>query len=280
MELFTLGTNRGYTERDVREQARALTGWHHSWTEETGAVNFHYSRRFHDPGVKRIFGHRGRFDWRDSIRLTVQHRKHPSFFVRKLWGYFIPIPPNRSSQRALERLYVSRRYRIRPVVEAILRHPQLYEGPRMVKPPVVYTAGLLRALDRAIDTDDWIWIAGLTGQRLFYPPSVAGWEDDRWLGTGEFRGRWQAAASALRPLALDPAGQAGTLPMNSTALVDQAIAFWGAPAVSAETRAALVLFADRALADADRAWKQAQYPVLVQNALRQLLAASSDFQTC
>ena len=69
------------------------------------------------------------------------------------------------------------------MLEAILRHPALYTGPRMVKPPVVYTAGLLRGLGRGIDTSAWVWLSEGAGQRLFYPPNVAGWDDTRWLDT-------------------------------------------------------------------------------------------------
>src|SRR5918997_3128093 len=68
MELFTLGAGRGYTERDVREQARALTGFRNDWREGAGTVNFRFDRSFHDRGRKRIFGKKGRFDWRDDSR--------------------------------------------------------------------------------------------------------------------------------------------------------------------------------------------------------------------
>jgi uncharacterized protein (DUF1800 family) len=134
--------------------------------------------------VKTIFGHRGHFDWRDSCRLCVQHRLHPSFFVTKLWSYFVPVPPTAGTKRSLERLYVRSGYEVKPVVEAILRHPALYEGPRDGEAAVVYLAGLLRALKRGIDTDSWTWLLSLAGQQLFYPPNVAGWDDTRWLGHG------------------------------------------------------------------------------------------------
>ncbi len=145
MELFTLGAGRGYSERDVREQARALTGFRNDWREGVGPTRFRFDRERHDLGSKRIFGRRGRFDWRDAVELCVKHPRHPSFFVSKLWGYFIPTAPPASTRRSLERLYVRSGYTARPVVRAILKHPHLYDGPRMVKPPVVYTAGLLRA---------------------------------------------------------------------------------------------------------------------------------------
>jgi uncharacterized protein (DUF1800 family) len=93
MELFTLGAKRGYTERDVREQARALTGFRNDWSDGKGPHNFRFDPRRHDESRKRIFGKSGRFGWRDACRLCVHHRSHPSFFVAKLWGYFIPTPP-------------------------------------------------------------------------------------------------------------------------------------------------------------------------------------------
>src|ERR671931_395070 len=68
MELFTLGHGHGYTEQDVRQQARALTGFRNSWSESKGPTKFRYDPSYHDTGTKRIFGKRGQFDWRDSCR--------------------------------------------------------------------------------------------------------------------------------------------------------------------------------------------------------------------
>src|SRR5919106_932576 len=229
MELFTLGAGRGYDERDVREQARALTGFRNDWKRGLGPYNFRYDAERHDAGAKRIFGKKGRFGWTDAIRLCLAHRSHPSFFVTKLWGYFVPTAPPRSTQRALERLYVSSGYAVRPVVEAILRHPELYEGPRMTKPPVAYTAGLLRATGQAVNTEAWVWLNGLCGQQLFHPPNVSGWDDERWLDTATFLARWHTAGRALRPLALDPKGSA---PFDADALVRHALATFGDPIVT------------------------------------------------
>jgi uncharacterized protein (DUF1800 family) len=279
MELFTLGADRGaYTERDVREQARALTGWRNSWGETLGPYHFRYDAKRHDPGFKRIFGKRGRFDWSDSCRLCVHHRLHPSFFVTKLWGYFIPVPPKAGTKRSLQRLYVRSGYRIEPVVEAILRHPALYTGPRMVKPPGVYTAGLLRGLGRGIDTEAWTWLMSLAGQQLFYPPNVAGWDDSRWLDTATFRARWEIAAYAIRPRMLKD--DAKHVPHDPHKLLHRAHAVLGHPTLTSHTEATLTHFAKRAMADAKSDWKKRSYPPLIENALRQLLATAPDLQTC
>src|SRR5207248_6812140 len=74
MELFTLGAGRGYTEKDVREQARALTGFRNDWKEGVGPIDFRFEPERHDPGTKTIFGQSGEFDWRDSCRLCLEHR--------------------------------------------------------------------------------------------------------------------------------------------------------------------------------------------------------------
>ena len=278
MELFTLGAGRGYTERDVREQARALTGWDSDWKKGVGPTNFRFLAARHDKGVKTIFGKKGRFDWRDSCRLCLEHRNHRSFLVRKLWSYFVPVPPDGATQAALEQLYTGGGYEVRPLVDAILRHPALYTGPSMVKPPVVYTAGLLRALGRGIDTTDWVWLDDEAGQRLFNPPNVAGWDDSRWLDTATFRGRWDVANYALRPSQLDENHAKGKLPLNAEALLARALVSVGSPTLDERTRQILLGFARRALGDAKDDWKKKSYPVMIVNALRQLIAISPSGQ--
>ena len=278
MELFTLGAGRGYSELDVRAQARALTGFRNDWKSGIGPTNFRYDPRNHDPGAKTIFKHTGAYTWRDSVRLAVSHPDHSSFFVNKLWSYFIAGTPDAATERALQQLYVSSGHQIRPVVTAILKHPALYDGGRLTKSPAVYTAGLLRRIGRGIDTTAWVWLDEMAGQQLFYPPNVAGWDDTRWLDTATWRGRWWIAQYVLRPYALDP-GKAAQ-PFDAEKLVHGALGFWRNPALTQSTRAALLAFAQNALNDAKSAsWKHKQYAVMTQNALRQLIAVSPDFQT-
>ena len=278
MELFTLGADRGaYTEHDVREQARALTGFRYTWSNNLGPTKFRFDKDRHDTGYKKVFGKRGRYDWRDSCRLCVHHRLHPSFFVTKLWSYFIPTPPKAGTKRSLEHLYVKSGYEIAPVVAAILRHPALYTGPRMVKSPAVYLAGMLRGLNRGIDTEAWTWLMSLAGQQLFYPPNVAGWDDTRWLDTATFRARWEIAAYALRPKLVKNGDK--HVPHKADALVSRAHAVLGHPTVTPQTEHILHHFAKRSLADAHDKWKKDAYPPLIENALRQLLASAPDLQT-
>ncbi len=269
MELFTLGAQRGYDESDVREQARALTGWRGYYRQKTGASDFRYEPNLHDTGIKTVFGKKGNFDWQDACRLCLEHPLHPSFFVRRLWSYFIPTAPGKKTQAELEKLYRGK-YQVRPVVEAILQHPDLYRGPRMVKPPVVYTAGLLRAMGRGVDSTRWVRLTLTAGQRLFLPPDVSGWDDERWLDTATLRGRWDLVAWALRSVALDE--KATGLPSDAFKLLTQAQSFWHVPGLLPGTRKVLLDFAQRSLA-------AKASPATVLNALRQLIAISPDLQT-
>ena len=154
----------------MREQARALTGFRNDWDDDVGPNNFRFDAEYHDAGVKRIFGKKGRFDWRDSCELCLAHPSHPSFFVDEAVVVLHPGSAGPQTRRALRaRCTCAGDYEVRPVVEAILRHPAFYEGPRMVKPPVVYLAGLLRGSGRGIDTESWIWLSDMMRQRLFVP---------------------------------------------------------------------------------------------------------------
>jgi uncharacterized protein (DUF1800 family) len=280
MELFTLGADRGaYSQHDVRAQARALTGFANDWPN-SGPTNFRFDPTLHDDGVKRIFGHRGRFDWRDTCRLCVEHPLHPSFFVRKLWSYFVgtPVPPGVG--RALERVYTSGGHQVRPLVEAILRHPLFYVGPRMVTPPVVYCAGMLRALGRTVETNDWAWICQQAGQLLFAPPNVAGWDYRHWLDTSRWAARFTAVNYALQDATIDTSSNA--YPANETPAqaVHAALRHWNHPPVSARTHASLMAFSHRVQRSITADWEQVSYRILRQNALRALIPTSPEWQTC
>jgi uncharacterized protein (DUF1800 family) len=277
MELFTLGAGRGYGEADVRQQARALTGFVNDWKRGRGDVNFRFDPDRHDTGMKTIFRHRGTFNWKDSCRLCVTHPDHPSFFVTKLWGYFVAGQPDAATRRALEHLYVASDYDVRTVVAAILKHPSLYRGARIVKSPAVFNAGLLRRLGDGVTTTAYAWLGALAGQQLFYPPNVAGWDDTRWLDTATWRGRWDIAQTVLQHHALDP-GKAQEA-ADAQALLKSALRFWNYPALGPKTTAALATFADGAIRDAGSAqWKRKQYPPMVLNGLRHLIALSPEFQ--
>ena len=186
--------------------------------------------------MKTIFRHSGRVHVEGLVSpLRRRIRTTPRSSSRSSGATSSRCAPDHATQRALEQLYVSSDYEIRPVVAAILKHPALYDGPRLVKPPVVYNAGLLRRIRRGIDTTAWAWLGSMAGQQLFYPPNVAGWDDTRWLDTATWRGRWWIAQYVLDRYALDP-GHAHE-PYDATKLLDARLAFWHHPPLGTTTRA-------------------------------------------
>jgi uncharacterized protein (DUF1800 family) len=280
MELFTLGADRGYTQRDVQEQARALTGFTNHWSDARGPYNFRFDPALHDSGVKRIFGHRGRFTYLDTCRLCVTHRTHPAFMVSKLWDYFVGEPIPGPALQALGRMYVDTGFETRPLVEAILRHPLFYEGARMVIPPAVYCAGLLRAQRRTVQTNAWSWIGELTGQRLFAPPNVAGWDYTHWLDTSRWAGRFTAVNYALEGTTIDPNSKHYPVKETPSQAVQKALAAWGNPPMSQSAMRALMSFSRDAQRLIRADWEQVAYRILRQNALRALIPTTPDWQTC
>ncbi len=148
----------------------------------------------------------------------------------------------------------------------------------MVKPPVVYTAGLLRAVgrgDRHRSTGSGSTTSA--GQRLFYPPNVAGWDDTRWLDTSTFRGRWDVASYVRRAGQLDENRLKGKLPADAEKLLSRALVSPRlADAATSDARDPARIRRTASLGDAKDDGQQKTYPVMVENALRQLIAISPD----
>ena len=109
-------------------------------------------------------------------------------------------------------------------------HPALYRGPAMVKPPIVYIAGLQRAPQggrRRLGLDHR---PGRTA--LFQPPNVAGWDDTRWLDTSTFRGRWIAANEVVGDDIDRPTSPTTTPQRDARTPRSTGAEFWGNPAIS------------------------------------------------
>ncbi|MHB8241642.1 MAG: DUF1800 domain-containing protein [Solirubrobacteraceae bacterium] len=284
MELFSLGADRGaYTEEDVREMARTLTGWRADWVEGSGLQNFRFDPKYHDTRNKTVFGQTGNWNYEDAVRLCVSHPLHASFFVSKLWSYFVPAPPSEATLASLQGLYTGSGFSIRAVVEAILQHPDFLDGPELLTPPVVYNAGLLRAIGRPIDTVAWSWLSSGAGQQLFYPPNVSGWDFTRWLDTSTAKARWEIASYVTAKSYPNPWPGAGEPKYSETETPGEALAsalaYWANPQLSSESQACISEFAQSCLQGVATAkWQQSPYRAMRQNALRMLIATAPDMQ--
>lgn len=191
MELFSLGEG-AYTENDIKEGARALTGYTYEYNE------FRFMEQRHDPGQKRILGKRGTFDGDGFVRILLGQKNCAEFICTKLYRYFVSdIPDNRRDPRhraatsVINQLASTLRaadYDLRPLLRKLFlsRHfyaPQI--AATQIKSPVQLIVGAVRSLNTPV-RDLSILMDGLDlmGQNLFYPPNVKGWEGGRtWVNT-------------------------------------------------------------------------------------------------
>jgi len=149
----------------------------------------------------------------------------------------------------------------------------------MVIPPVVYVAGLLRGQGRTVTTDAWSWIGELTGQRLFMPPNVAGWDYKHWLDTSRWAGRFTAVTYALSGHELDPDKAPYSVHETAAQAVTKALGYWHNPPISPATRHSLLAFSGHAGRAITADWEQKTYRILRQNALRALIPTTPEWQT-
>jgi uncharacterized protein (DUF1800 family) len=194
LELFTLGVGH-YTEKDIREAARAFTGW----AVEDGKGRFAADR--HDPGPKTFLGQTGPWKAADVVRITLEQPACAEFLCRKLYRFFVSdgAEPKADVLAALAGEMRRSRYDVGHVVGVMLRSRHLYDRGnyrRRVKGPVEYSAGLVRALE-VPRADVRLLALALAcerqGQDLFHPPNVKGWDGGRtWLNSTTVleRGNW------------------------------------------------------------------------------------------
>ena len=199
MELFTLGHGDGYTEDDVREGARALTGW----TIRPGGETSMVPKR-HDHTAKTIFGVTKNFDAAGFCDTVLAQPKSPQYVAGRLWQQLASDTP--PSPQALDRLvgaYGPGR-NLRALTRAILADDE-FVGSRaaIVNTPVEWLVGVIRTLGVNVDTPARLKQVNGTlhalGQRPFYPPDVGGWPHGRvWMSTASADVRMRAASQLAR----------------------------------------------------------------------------------
>ena len=187
MELFTLGEGH-YTEQDVKEAARAFTGW--SIDGDSG--EFRFRRAIHDDGVKKVLGQEGRFNGDDMITLLLQQPATGEFVVGKLWREFVsPDPASTANAVVVKKLAADWRavnYEIKPLLREMLLSDAFWASENrgvLVKSPVDLVIGSLRQFRFSVeDPAPFAVILRQLGQDLFNPPNVKGWPGgEAWLNT-------------------------------------------------------------------------------------------------
>jgi uncharacterized protein (DUF1800 family) len=273
LELFSMGIGN-YTEQDIKECARAFTGWTISEAIPSAFPHgqfeweFQFHPELHDDGEKVFLGERGNFDGTDIIDIIVRQPATARYIARKLYDFFVSDRPNDDAIAELADVFVASRYNIRSVLRALFlsdtfRSELAYFA--KVKSPAEHVAGMLRlAGDFQYPTWGIREVAlecRYLGQDLLHPPSVEGWHTGReWLDTGTLVARINWAADQIgdidkpgvRKIVERLRGQ-GTL--SPEELVDACLDLIGPLQVRWQTRAALINFAEQSgpldLADGD-----------------------------
>ena len=188
LELFTMGVGN-YTDQDVVEAARAFTGW--GLNRLAGEFSFFAGQ--HDYEMKTFLDVTGPFDGDDIIDIIFEQDVTAEFVARKLFEFFVYPDPSEETISALAGVFRENDYEIRPLMRAILEHPEFYSERAyraLIKSPVDLFVGLFRELGMS----DPVFLPRLmagTGQELFAPPDVSGWTSGvGWITTTTLLGRY------------------------------------------------------------------------------------------
>lgn len=203
LELFTTGIGH-YTEEDVLEGARALSGW----TFKGGRGNknylekneFVFNRKQHDRGTKTYLGKTGKFDGEDIVRLAVAHPATATYVCRKLHRAFVSDTPDEQAVKSSAATFTRSNGNIRVVLEELLASEVFYQSQdQIIRGPVAYAVGALRSLGspklptkRLLNLSNTL---GSMGQVLLHPETVKGWDGGReWINDTTLLQRMQLAA--------------------------------------------------------------------------------------
>jgi hypothetical protein len=179
MELFTIGKGH-YTENDIKESARAFTGW--GLAEE----QFRFQEKVHDFGMKSFMGRQGDFDGWDIIDIIFEQPATAEFICGKLWKFFAYENPEQDVVRGLADTMRASGYELKPVLRQLFLS-QAFHGPQargtQIKSPAQFAIGLVA--DLGVADPPYPRMARATdqlGQNLFFPPNVKGWGGNRaWI---------------------------------------------------------------------------------------------------
>ena len=188
MELFTLGLGN-FTEDDVKESARAFTGW-----TLDRSLAFIDNPKVHDDGAKTVLGKTGNWTGEDVINIIVQHPAHSRFIAHKLLEFFVYSDPEPELIEALASVYALSGYDIPKTLGTILRSNVFYSTRAyraIPKSPIEFAVGTLRYMGITAVPDNLPYALARMGQDPLNPPSVKGWDGGpTWINTATLLARF------------------------------------------------------------------------------------------
>ena len=203
MELFTLGEGN-YTEHDIKEAARAYTGW--SIDFDDGAA-FRFRPGMHDDGVKTVLGKSGNFDGDAVLDILLAQPAASEFIVKKLWREFVSpdveLAANKNEIRRIAANFRHARYDIKVALRDLFTSPRFYAVENravLIKSPVELVVGTVRQFDiHYSDPLPFSFVAAGLGQNLFAPPNVRGWPGgEAWINSSTLLARKQFVERLFR----------------------------------------------------------------------------------
>ncbi len=210
MELFTLGLGN-YTEDDIKEGARAFTGW----TLDRSSA-FLDNAKVHDDGVKTVLGKTGNWTGDDVINIIIQQPAHSRFMAHKLLEFFVYSDPEPELIEALAGVYALSGYDIPKTVGTILRSNVFYSTRAyraIPKSPIEFAVGTLRYMGVTTVPDNLPYALGRMGQDPLNPPSVKGWDGGpTWINTATLLARFNFV-NALIATSIQKKPAAGATPV-------------------------------------------------------------------
>jgi uncharacterized protein (DUF1800 family) len=180
MELFTLGRGN-YTETDVKESARAFTGWDY---DVDG--NFQFRERGHDAGEKTVLGKTGDFNGDDVLKILLEHKQTAKFITTKIYKFFVDDTVDEVKVNVLAEQFYASGYDIKTLMHNIFMADWFYDPHYIgnhIKSPIELIVGLRRTIPMNFEREEvMLSFQQIMGQVLFYPPNVSGWPGGRnWI---------------------------------------------------------------------------------------------------
>jgi len=182
MELFSLGIGN-YTEADIREAARAFTGW------EIKDGKYFFNKSQFDATEKTFLGRKGKFRGEDIVQICLEQEACPYFLCRKLFVFLVSetVPPTKELLRPLAERLRKTDFDIADLVATVLRSNLFFSEHAYrtrIKSPTDFGVGIVKALEGRIGATGLAQAMENLGQKLYYPPSVKGWDGGTsWLNS-------------------------------------------------------------------------------------------------
>ncbi len=197
MELHTLGVNGGYTQKDVTEVARALTGWTIDQPQRGGG--FKFAERMHEPGTKVVLGHKlkqhGEAEGMEVLHILAHHPTTARFICTKLATRFVSDDPSSTLVDNMTQTFLKKDGNIREVLKTMLRSPEFWNDGTYrakLKTPLEFVVSAVRTT--GAEVSDALALArqlSTLGMPLYgmQPPTGYSMKSDAWLNSSALLGR-------------------------------------------------------------------------------------------